>query len=304
MKKLLNLGTAIKLICAGFAGGALLRLVQMLYFFDEETELFENGGLFSWLSFTWIILTLAGAWAIIIKLKGAFESYASKRGVLLGIAALLSGIALLALGAVELNTGFTVEARFSQGAGVQGQSGIRTVFDIMSVIFGIVQIFLGFSLLSGKNPLSRLPLLYLVGVAWGAVYLVMVYVLYTVSPYFVENFLTVIGAASLLLALLYLCKLFAGVSPAVSAQRFFITGGTAVVLLLTRSLSGLIMRGFVIRYSGEMPLLLEISNLFMGVFLLSFLGSFRREVILSPIESSHAEHFSKKGNGERRRQRH
>ncbi len=62
----------------------------------------------------------------------------------------------------------------------------------------------------GKNNLARVPLLYLTAVVWGVAYLVLVYVFYAKSSSFVENFFAVIGGASTLLALFYLCKLLAG----------------------------------------------------------------------------------------------
>ena len=35
--KLVNVGNALKVTCVGFAAGVLLRVVQMLYFFDYDT---------------------------------------------------------------------------------------------------------------------------------------------------------------------------------------------------------------------------------------------------------------------------
>ena len=37
--KFVNVGNALKVTCVGFAAGVLLRVVQMLYFFDYDTGL-------------------------------------------------------------------------------------------------------------------------------------------------------------------------------------------------------------------------------------------------------------------------
>ena len=42
--KLVNVGNALKVTCVGFAAGVLLRVVQMLYFFDYDTDFYTDGG--------------------------------------------------------------------------------------------------------------------------------------------------------------------------------------------------------------------------------------------------------------------
>ena len=48
--KLVNVGNALKVTCVGFAAGVLLRVVQMLYFFDYDTGFYTDGGVMAWIS--------------------------------------------------------------------------------------------------------------------------------------------------------------------------------------------------------------------------------------------------------------
>ena len=49
--KFVNVGNALKVTCVGFAAGVVLRVVQMLFFFDYDTGFYTDGGLMAWLSF-------------------------------------------------------------------------------------------------------------------------------------------------------------------------------------------------------------------------------------------------------------
>ena len=46
----MRVGNALKLACVGFGLGVLLRVVQMLYFFDYDTGFYTDGGVMAWLS--------------------------------------------------------------------------------------------------------------------------------------------------------------------------------------------------------------------------------------------------------------
>ena len=48
--KFVNVGNALKVTCVGFAAGVLLRVVQMLYFFDYDTGFYTDGGVMAWIS--------------------------------------------------------------------------------------------------------------------------------------------------------------------------------------------------------------------------------------------------------------
>ena len=48
--KFVNVGNALKVTCVGFAAGVILRVVQMLYFFDYDTGFYTDGGVAAWIS--------------------------------------------------------------------------------------------------------------------------------------------------------------------------------------------------------------------------------------------------------------
>ena len=61
--KLVNVGNALKVTCVGFAAGVLLRVVQMLYFFDYDTGFYTDGGVMAWISLALPLATgLLASW--------------------------------------------------------------------------------------------------------------------------------------------------------------------------------------------------------------------------------------------------
>ena len=48
--KLVNVGNALTVTCVGFAAVVLLRVLQLLYFFDYETSFYTDGGVMAWIS--------------------------------------------------------------------------------------------------------------------------------------------------------------------------------------------------------------------------------------------------------------
>ena len=139
-----------------------------------------------------------------------------------------------------------------------------------------MQLVVSVGFFTGKNTLEKAPLLYLTGVFWGLCYLVLVYVFYARSASFVENFFSVISAAALVLALFYLCKLFAGVDEEGAAKRLFVTGILAVVLTLTYTVPNLALLLLDRSYPGEIPPAIQLASLGAAAFLLLFLVTFRK----------------------------
>ena len=268
--KFVNVGNALKVTCVGFAAGVLLRVVQMLYFFDYDTGFYTDGGVMAWISLGVPVLTgLLASW-MCFRARRYFGPYVPRRNVMAGIAALLSGAVLILSGVLQW-----VELRSNVNA-----SGEYTVLHMLFLVscglFGLVQLYTTLGFFTGKNNLERVPLLYLVGVLWGVAYLILVYVFYAKSSSFVENFFAVAGGAATLLCLFYLCKLLAGVDEEGAAKRAFVTGIFSVVLTLTYSLSNLSLLLLGRGYSGEIPPAVQLASLVVSLFLLVFLVSFRK----------------------------
>ena len=99
--KFVNVGNALKVTCVGFAAGVVLRVVQMLFFFDYDTGFYTDGGLMAWLSFGVPVASgLLASW-MCFRSRRYFGPYTPRRNMPAGLAALFSGLALLASAALQ-----------------------------------------------------------------------------------------------------------------------------------------------------------------------------------------------------------
>lgn len=272
----MNVGNALKVTCVGFAGGVLLRVIQMLYCFDYETGFYTDGGVMAWCSLGFAVLTALLAAFMCFRSRRYFGPYVPRKNNVVGIVAVFSGLALIVSAVLQtvdymnyLKTGSSTYDSAERGI-------IHVAFLTTCFLFGAVQIFVSVGFFTGKNSLEKAPLLYIVGVLWGIAYLVLVYVFYAKSSSFVENFFAITSGAATLLCLFYLCKLFAGVDEESAAKRVFVTGIFAVVLTVTYSFSNLALMLLGKSYSGEIPTMVQLSSLGVSLFLLLFLVTFKK----------------------------
>ncbi len=296
----MNVGNALKVTCVGFAGGVVLRVVQMLYCFDYDTGFYTDGGFLAWCSLLFTVAASLLAGAMCFCSRRYFGPYVPRKNNMLGVVAALSGTALLASAVLQtidyvgyLKTGASAYDSAERGV-------IHIAFLVSCFLFGAVQLFAAAGFFQGTNNLEKAPLLYLLGVAWGVAYLILVYVFYAKSSSFVENFFAVAGGACTLLSLFYLCKLFAGVEEESAAKRVFVTGIFAVVLTVTYSFSNLALLLLGKSYSGEIPSMIQLSSLGMSLFLLVFLMTFRKHSIRRTPKEPGEEAASKRKPAPRR----
>ena len=263
--------SGFKLAFAGLAAGLVLRLVLMLFFYDYETGFYTDGGLSAWLGLLLPGAAAGAAACLFCRTGQGYGRYIRKKKTLPAILAFLSGFMLLQEGvrqAVSFKTFLDIGLSEYDAA---TQPLIFWFFVVMSLIFGMVQLVVGAALTTGRNPFQSAPLLYMPGVLWGISYLIVVYVFYAKSSCFVENFFSVIGAAALLITLLYACKLFSGVDDPGAAKRLFAAGGFLLAWEIPYLTANLVMRLLGKTYSGEQPAGYQLSALcaaaFLGVFL-------------------------------------
>lgn len=287
--RFMNVGNALKVACVGFAVGVLLRVVQMLYFFDYDTGFYTDGGTMAWCCLAVVLAAALLGDVMCFLSRRYFGPYVPRKNNLLGVVAVLSGAALLASALLQaadfagyLKTGISAYDSTSRGV-------IHVAFLVSCFLFGVVQLVVSVGFFKGKNILENAPLLYLAGVLWGIAYLILVYVFYAKSSSFVENFFAVVGGACTLLCLFYLCKLFAGVEEESAAKRVFVTGIAAVVFTVTYAFSNLVLMLLGKSYSGEIPTVVQVSSLGVALFLLMFLMTFRKYSIRRTPRGSTAE---------------
>lgn len=267
-------GIGAKLICIGTLAGIVLRMVQMLYFFDYDAGFATDNNLYSWLSLGAIVLFAVVGCVLSLRSQGLGE-YGPRRNPSLGLAALLSGGLLIASGILQatdyasfLRTGISSYDASERGV-------IHVIFFSLCFVFGLFQLINGVGFLRGSGGMAKAPLLQLIGVAWGVSYLLLVYVFYAKSPSFTENIYAVAGGACLLLSLFYLCELMAGVSSQRASRRLYIFGLFAVPLNITYAVSNLVLRLLGKRYVGEIHPIIQLACLGAALYLLVFLLTFQ-----------------------------
>ena len=159
--KFVNVGNALKVTCVGFAAGVVLRVVQMLFFFDYDTGFYTDGGLMAWLSFGVPVASgLLASW-MCFRSRRYFGPYTPRRNMPAGLAALFSGLALLASAALQW-----MDLRMESGSAGEYRV-LHLLFLACCALFGLTQVFVSLGFFQGRNGLRKAPLLYLTGVLWG-----------------------------------------------------------------------------------------------------------------------------------------
>ena len=277
--KFVNVGNALKVTCVGFAAGVILRVVQMLYFFDYDTGFYTDGGVAAWISLgVPAAAGLLAAW-MCFRSRRAFGPYVSRPNGWAGAASLLSGVLLLVSGAAQ--------AWELRGSAPEAYRVLHPLFVVCCFLFGLTQLWAAWGFFRGKTLWRKAPLLYLLGTLWGAFYVILVYVYYARSSSLVENLFAVLGGVCTLLALFYLCKLLSGVDEAGAAKRLFVTGIFAVVLQFTYTCSNLALFLLGCTYLGEIPPAMQLGAMGVALFLLVFLVTFRKySLVRSPKDAA------------------
>mgnify|MGYP006916073735 CR=1 FL=1 len=273
-------GIGAKIACVGIAAGIVLRVVQMLFFFDYDAGFATDNGLFSWMSVAVVCVAAAVGCFFSFKTETLGE-FGPRRNVSLGVASFLSGAMLLLSGALQtadyvrfLRTGVSSYDASERGI-------IHVLFFCMCFLFGLFLFVVGAGCFRGKDPFSKAPLMHLVGVLWGVSYLLLIYVFYAKSPSLTENIFAVAGGACLLLGLFYQSELVIGMSSLRAAKRLYLFGLFAVTLTITYAFSNLTLRLLGKRYVGEIHPIIQLGCLGAGLFLLVFLMTFRPVVVES-----------------------
>lgn len=264
----------VKLICVATAAAIALRSLLMLFFFDFDTGFYTDGGWTAWLSLLLPAAAVAAAAALCRRDQESLGPWQSLRRPVLGALAALSG-ALLVTSALVMAVDFRayLDTGASQFESVR-QGANHVLYIAASLLFGAVQLAGAAGLVSGRDLFVKAPLLYVPAVLWGVANLVMVYVFYAKFSSPVENVFSMVGAAALLLALLYLCRLFAGAGPQGAGLRLLMTGGPAVMLTVGSQTVDLAMRLSGKTYAGELPSCCQLSVLGVGLFVLAAMVSY------------------------------
>lgn len=279
--KTMKLPQGLWFLWFGLVAGVVFRICRVLWALDSVTGFDTDGGVLNWLSLL-VPMVLVLAAALVFRASGEkLQAAAVERGQGVSMIAIVTGLLFLQSGVMQLldyarGTGLAIEGKnYSQ------QGFIFLFYMAMCLVFGVVQLV---AVGLWKNAFAKAPLLYVAAILWGMSYLVMVYVFYAKSSSFVENFFVVGGAASMLLALLYLCKAFAGVDPAGALRRFFLFGGISAVLVGTYTLADLVLFFLSAGYFGDIPAQFQLTGAAMSIYILACMAGFAGKAGRLPLE--------------------
>lgn len=280
--KTMKLSQGLWFLGFGLIAGIVFRVCRVMWALDSVTGFDNDGGVLNWLSLL-VPLVLALAAILVFRAGGEkLSASAVRRGQGISMMGIATGLLLIQSGVMQLidysqGTGLTAQGReYSQ------QRYIFLFYMIMCLVFGLVQlVVVGF----WKEAFVKAPLLYVTAILWGMSYLVLVYVFYAKSSSFVENFFVVAGAAAMLLALLYLCKAFAGVNPVEALRRLFLFGGISVVLVGTYTFADLLLFFTGAGYFGDIPAQFQLTGAGMSVYLLVCMACFAGKPVGQLLEN-------------------
>jgi len=275
----MSVGSALKLSCIGFAGGVILRLIDMLYFYNYTTGFYANNGIFSWVGLAFAaIISIVSAIMCYRDKRSFFGPFTPRKNYFTGTIALLSAVALITMGTVQIYQHINHIDLNLVGRNYSQSSVMHLIFIGVSFVFAALLMFSAFNFYRGKNLFTKVRLLNLISVLWGISNLLFTFFYYGKSTSKVENIYTVVGNALLLLALLYLSKLLSGIGGEKSAKRLYMFGIPAVVLTITYTVSNFAISLLQRTYLdfGEIPLPVQLANMAVAFYILAFLFTFKR----------------------------
>lgn len=297
----MNVGSALKLSCVGMAGGIVIRVISLLYFFDYGTGFYSNPFI-AWcdVGFIFLVSLLCAIWCT-RDARTHFGVYVPRRNIFSGITALISGVVLILVGVVQLREYRLYVQQGRIETYIYQSSNVHLIFIICSFAYGALQLFTAGNFFAGKNLYQKMRALYLISVAWGIAYLYFVFVFCAKSALVVENAYMIIGAAGMLLCLLYISKILAGIGGERVAKRCFCVGFFAVSLNVSYVVANFIVSllGYDCEMFDAVPLPIEGAVVSISIFLLSFLFTFKKYSISRKPRQSYANGRTKE-RGKRR----
>ncbi len=254
----------------------VLRCIQMLYFFDDETGFVTDSGVFALASGGLTLLTACVSGLLCRLDRGLCGRMRRGTNGAAGAAALFPALFLL-LSASVLFRDFYTYHRFGVAYSIPAAHvDAHVPFAVLSVLFGLVMLASAVVWMRGKGLPGGFGALWTIGVLWGLCYMVLTFMTYSASATTAENLFTVGGGAALVFFLLAEGKLFSGIGGKNAAQDIYVFGLPAAVLWMTYGLSNTVLIVAGRGYATEMPYVIQLVMLLLSVHILTLLFTFRQ----------------------------
>ena len=253
----------------------VLRCLQLLFFFDDETGFVTDSGVFTYL-YCGILLASALVSGLLCRADrdtcGVMQRVrswgAATTSLLLAIFLFYCAFVLLLEHYSFLNFGITY---FLESLHVAAHVPLA----VLSALFGIASVVMAVCWVRGGRLPGGLGVLWISGVLWGLYFMVLTFMTYSAVATTQENMFTVGGGALMLLFLLQESKLLSGTGGRKVTQYMFVCGLPAAALWLTYVISNTVLILFGRGYAAEMPYVIQLVMLFLALHALSVLNTLR-----------------------------
>ncbi len=267
----------------GAALATLLRCLQLLFFFNDETGFVTDSGVFTYI-YCGVLLASVLASGILCRISRD-NCGVMQRGRSFGMAAtsFLSAIFLFYCAFVLFIETYTFK-NFGITNFIEPQHIMAHLpFAVLSTLFGISCVILGVCWLRGGKLPGGIGVVWISGVLWGLYFMVLTFMTHSAAATTQENMFTVGGGALMLLFLLQESKLFSGIGGRKVAQYMYIVGLPAAVLWMTYAISNTVLILFGRGYAAEMPYVIQIVMLIVAIHAVSVLFCLRNHAIFTPF---------------------
>lgn len=239
----MNVKNSLKVSCVGLAGGIVLRVISVLVQYDADTGFYRDGGLWAWICVGFVaVMALLSALMCLRDKKTFFAPYSGQRNRVLGVSSLVLGVVLLITAYIQGQSYFTKTHAGEYSVNEPLTSWIHLAFVIACVLFGLLQLALTPVFFRGLGAFEYAPALYLVGVLWGIVNLLFMFVYYSYATLHQENFYVIVSSCLLLLSFYDMSRYFAGIGKEHSARLFYAFGFPAVLVTAVYTISNALLR--------------------------------------------------------------
>ena len=254
---------------------SVLRCVQMLFFFNDETGFVTDSGVFTYLYCG--ISLLATLFSVICCSRDKETCGVLQRGRSrgMGLSALLCMVFLWFCAAILL-----MNAYHYKNFGVtfyMEPSHVRDhmPFGVLSALFGLAALIIAVCWLRGGKLPGSIGTVWALGSVWGLYYMVITFMTYSAAATIQENLFTVGGGAMMLMFLLSEGKMLSGVGGRKASQSVFIFGLPAILFWVTYVLSNTVLLVCGRGYAAEMPYIIQLVMLSLTVHAVTVLYKLR-----------------------------
>ena len=263
----------------------VLRCIQMLFFFNDETGFFTDSGIFTYLYCS--ICILAGATCMLLCARKRETCGIMQRGrsLSMGVATLFCALFLFYCAAVlfmdaynYVNFGVTycIEPAYIMD---------HVPFAALSALFGLAALIIAVCWMRGRKLPGSIGAVWALGSVWGLYYMVVTFMTYSAVATTQESLFTVGGGAWMLLFLLSEGKMLSGVGGRKASRGVFVFGLPAAMFWTVYVLSNTALILFGRGYATEMPYVIQIVMFSLSIHAVTLLFNLKNPELFVPSQA-------------------